>query len=66
MQQFPGLKFKKYLLVRIFNVYFGEYLEINRLIICLSCKLKKKDKSIYFIVTMSPLPYLLKRRVYIC
>lgn len=42
MQQFPGLKFKKYLLVRIFNVYFGEYLEINRLIICLSCKLKKK------------------------
>lgn len=61
MQQFPGLKFKKYLLVRIFNVYFGEYLEINRLIICLSRKLKKKDKSIYFIVTMSPLPYL-----YIC
>lgn len=42
MQQFPGLKFKKYLLFRIFNVYLGEYLEINRLIICLSCKLKKK------------------------
>lgn len=42
LQQFPRLKFKKYLQFRIFNVYFCGYLEINRLIICLSCKFKKK------------------------
>lgn len=47
MQQFPRLKFKKYLQFRIFNVYLGGYLEINRLIICLSCKFKKRQINIF-------------------
>ena len=63
MQQFPGLKSTKYLLFRIFSVYLGGYLETNRLT-TLSHKFKKKGKSIYFLMVMSHLPYLLKKRVY--
>lgn len=47
MQQFFRLKFKKYLQCRIFNVYLGGYLEINRLIICLSHKFKKRRINIF-------------------
>lgn len=47
MQQFSRLKFKKYLQFRIFNVYLGGYLEINRLIICLSHKFKKRRINIF-------------------
>lgn len=71
VQQIPGLKFKKYLLLRILNVYLGRYLETNRLT-TLSHKFKNnnnnnnKGKSIYFLMTRPHLPYLLKERVYSC
>ena len=62
MQWFSGLKFKKYLLFSIFSVYLGGYLETNRLRLYPASS--KKGKSIYFLMAMSHLPYLLKKRVY--
>lgn len=47
MQRFSRLKFKKYLQFRIFKFYLGEYLEINRLIICLPYKFKKRQINIF-------------------
>lgn len=64
MQQFPGLKSKKYLLFRIFSVYLGGYLETNRLT-TLSCKFKKRQINIFSDGNVPPALFIEEKSVHL-